>query len=326
MLRRTFLRGAGAALPLSAMLALPGVVRAQQNAVRLVVPYGAGGGADALGRQAAQGLSSQLARNVIVENKAGAGGAIGTTDVARSAPGTDNLLLGTTAIVSINPVLYSNPGYDVERDFTPVAGLCEVALVVIAPANSPHSDLASLVAASRSKPGAQFFASSGNGTIAHMGVALLNHELKAGFEHVPYAGEAAAVTSILAGDQTMAYYSTLSSALPLIQSGKVKALGVPAEQRNSLLPSVPTLREQGLENVDISFWYGLLAPKHASAEFVTATEKAMLEALKAAEFQQRLAASGFTPMPLSSAAFAQRMQADIAKYGPLAKGLGLKLG
>lgn len=327
MLRRTFLQGLGAALPASAAFSLTaGAWANQQGPVRLVVPYPAGGGADAIGRHTGQGLSARLGRNVIVENKAGAGGAIGTTDVARSSPGIDTLLLGTTAIVSINPVLYSNLGYQMERDFSPVVGLCEVPLVVIAPADSKHADLASLVDASRSKPGEQFFASSGNGTIAHMGVALLNHQLSAGFEHVPYAGEAAAVTAILAGDQAMAYYSTLASALPLIQAGRVRALGVPAEQRNNLLPSVPTLREQGLGDVDIAFWYGLLAPRHAGADFIAATERATLEALESAEFRERLETSGFKPMPLNREDFTLQIEADIARYGPLAKSLNLQLG
>lgn len=325
MLRRTFLRGLGVALP--AALSLPAGVRAaQQGPVRLVVPYPAGGGADAIGRQTGQGLSTRLGRNVIVENKAGAGGAIGATEVARASPSTNALLLGTTAIVSINPVLYPKLGYQVDRDFTPVASLCEVPLVAIAPASLKQDDLASFIDAARAHPGEYFFASSGNGTIAHMGVALLNHNLKAGFVHVPYAGEAAAVTAILAGEQPMAYYSTLASALPLLQAGRVRALGVSAAQRNALIPAVPTLQEQGLDDVDISFWYGLLAPRESDDSFVADVERATLQELESAEFRRRLETGGFKPLALSRADFARRMEADIKRYGPLAESLNLQLG
>ena len=323
--RRNFLLTAASAMPVWAVAQTRNEAT-QERPARLIVPYAAGGGADSIGRLIASALSTRQSRTYYVENKGGAGGSIGTAEAARSSGQIDTLLLATTAIVSINPEIYQHVNYDVTKDFVAVAGVCDAPLVVITSANSKAANLADYVAASRKSPGEMFFASSGNGTIAHVAVALLNDRLKAGFTHVPYGGEAAAVAAVLAGQQPIAYYSTLATALPLIRAGRVRALGIPSPVRDERLPEVPTLKEQGLKDVDVAFWYGLLAPSQSRQEWLRSVQSVVLERLADASFAEKVASAGFTPTPMSQEKFQQRIASDIATYRPLARSLGLQLG
>ncbi len=293
--------------------------------IRLIVPYAAGGGADAMGRQIALQLSAQLGQPVYVDNKGGAGGSIGTSEAAR-APGDGNTLaLTTTAITAINPSVYRKLSYDVARDFVPVALVCDAPLVVVAHSNSPYKTLAEFINASKNSPGKIFFASSGNGTIAHMAVVQLNSKLRAGFTHVPFPAEAPALNAVLSGDQPMAYFSTLASALPLIKSGKLKSLGLPAPRRNKLLPEVTTFTEQGLNGVDVGFWYGVWAPKSISPVSLTRIEKALTTVMSRPDVQEKVEAAGFVPDVRGSAEFAKQIARDIEVYGGLAKSVGIQL-
>lgn len=324
MKRRTFLQALAATIPASALAQQHGDTKSGKP-VRLVVPYPPGGGADSIGRLIASTLSTELGATYYVENKGGAGGSIGATEVARAPEHSEILLLATTAIVAINPAIYRKLNYDVSRDFAPVACVCDAPLVAITSANSKFENMADFVRESRQHPETVFFASSGNGTIAHLGVAVLNEVSRAGFTHVPYGGEAAAVTAILAGQQQMAYYCTLATALPLIQAGKVRALGVPAPIRNRLLPQVPTLKEQGLENVDVSFWYGLLAPQRSRAAWRTSVERVLLDKLTDTSLVERLSRGGFIATPTDHQKFGQQIAEDIKKLTPLARALDITL-
>lgn len=259
--------------------------------IRLIVPFPPGGATDIIGRTLAQKLSVQLGQTVIVDNKPGAGGTLGSAEASKAAPDGYTLLLATTSTHSIAPSLYKNISYSVEKDFTPILEVATATNVLIVTPKLPVKDVAELVALAKAKPDSMNFASSGNGTIVHLQSELFKLISGTQLTHVPYKGTALAIPDLISG-QTHMMFDSLVSALPHIKGGKVKALAVTSIRRTPLLPGVPTVVESGLPDYVVNTYFGLFAPPGTSRDIVQRLQKEAVIAVQSADVKERFASQG----------------------------------
>jgi len=289
-MRRRVLVGAG----LAAALATPALAFPERP-VRLLVPFPAGGGADIVGRTFAELLSARLGQPVIVENRAGAGAIVGTEHVARSAPDGYTLLLGSTGPLGINPALQPNLTYSPARDFAPVGVLAYgPAVLVVNPAALDVANLSQLIERARAAPGRIEYASPGVGNIGHLMGEMLKRQAGVDLLHVPYRGAAPALNDVMGGRVPL-LFDLISSALPNIQGGRLRALGVTGPRRSGLLPDVPTIAEQGLPDFAMTSWFLVVAPAATPEPVLAVLRRAMRDILGAPAAQQKLVALGLDP-------------------------------
>ena len=289
--------------------------------LKIVVPFAPGGGNDVFARQMAKGLGDVRPEGVIVENKPGAGGNLGTEQVVRSAPDGLTLLLGHSGTVSINQALYKHLKYDTSRDLLPVAMFASSALVLVVPAASGIRSVADLVALAKAQPGAVNYASSGGGTGAHLTGELFAQRIGATMNHIPYKGTAPALTD-LAGGQVQMMFSVLPPALSLVQGGRLRALAVTGSRRNPAMPEVPTLAESGvpaLGSFESTLSYGLLAPRHTPDALVQALAAQILAVAATAQFQSRLGVEGAVPLLGGPADYAALIRRESAKWADIVR-------
>jgi tripartite-type tricarboxylate transporter receptor subunit TctC len=290
--------------------------------IRLVVGYAPGGATDLAARLVAQKLQEGWGQPVVVENKPGAGSNIASELVARAAPDGYTLLMGTIANAT-NMSMYRSPGYDTLRDFVPVSQVMSApSVLVVAPA-APFSDLAGLIAAARARPGALTFASSGAGGSPHLAGELL--KLRAGIDltHVPYKGAAPALTDVVSGVVSMGFMTALS-AVPHMQSGRLKPIAVAAERRLAQIPSVPTMAELGLKDFEVSSWSGLFAPARTPPEIVARLHREVARILALPEVREKFAAQGAEPVGSSPEQFRGYVRAEIDKWAQVVRASGAR--
>ena len=308
-----------------AMGALPVWALAQNDKpVRIVVPFTPGGGNDVLARQMANGLTAAFARNYIVENKAGAGGNIGTEFVVRAPADGTTLLLGHTGTISINPALYKGLKFDAQKDLAPVAMFASSALLLAVPESSPIKSMADLVEAIRRANGGFNYASSGAGTGGHLTAEMLAHVLGTKMTHIPYKGTGPALTE-LAGGQVQMMFSVIPPAQALVAGGKLRALAVTSAKRLATLPNVPTVAESGvaaLASFESTLTYGLLVPRTTPASVIAALSKQILQVAGTAAFQSRLAVEGAEPLLGEAAQYAALIQKESTKWAAVVKASG----
>lgn len=311
------------ALACGAAIALPFAVRAQGNVTRLVVAFPPGGPVDFVARTISEALGKELGTQVIVENKAGANGAIAGEYVARAAPDASTLWLTSVGAVAINPSLYDKLSYDPEHDLTPVSLVVNNVEVLVVPANAPWNTAADFVAAAR-KPGAKFsLASSGSGSVPHLAMELLNDAAKINVLHVPYKGAAPAITDVIAG-HVDGFFGDIPGLIPHIKAGKVKPVGLAASARHPLLPQVKTFDEMGLPGVDSDNWYALFTSKGTPAAQAARVAAALRKALASESVRSRLEASGAQPAPSTPAELSALLKKDAAKWARLVKAKAIK--
>ncbi|MGK6305789.1 Bug family tripartite tricarboxylate transporter substrate binding protein [Variovorax sp. DT-64] len=314
--RRALLLGALAASGLPA--------RAQSSdarPIRIVVPFAAGGGNDVFARQMAKSLGELRKQAVIVENKPGAGGNLGSEQVVRSAPDGSTLLLGHTGTVAINPALYKGLRFDARKDLVPVAMFASSALVLVVPAGSKIRTVAELVAEARSNPGKLDYASSGSGTGGHLTGELFEQRTGTKLNHIPYKGTNPALTD-LAGGQVQLMFSVIPPALALVKGGRLRAIAVTGEKRLPSLPEVPTIAESGvraLADFESTLTYGVLAPRGTPDAFVKELAAQMLQVAASAEFQSRLDVEGAVPLLGGPAEYAALIAKEGAKWAEIVK-------
>lgn len=297
------------ALPLLAAAvttaALPAAAVAQpypSSPIKLVVPFAPAGGTDAVARAVAQSLSRQLGQTVVVENRPGAAGALGTMNVVRAKPDGYTLLLGSNGPIAVSPSLDPKLQYDPARDLVAVANIAAVPFLLAANKDLPANTVGELLALARSKPGAINFASPGTGTTNHLVGELLNTMAKVNMVHIPYKGAAPAMNDVAGG--TVQFMSgDISTLLPMIQGGRLKALAVTGAARSPLLPSVPTVAESGVPGFEANGWFGLFAPKDTPRDVVTTLSGAVRQALADPEVMERIATLGGVTMPMPSDTF-----------------------
>ena len=238
------------------------------RSIKLVVPFGPGGPTDVSARIVAQVVQAGLGTSVVIENRPGAGGAIGTKSVANADPDGATLLIGTSAPLGVVPALVKNPGYDPIKSFAPVAKVADSTLVLVVPANFPANSVQEFVAHAKANPGKLSFASAGVGNQTQLLAELFKSKAGLDIVHVPYKSGAEMVTAIL-GEQVQMAFPDVSILIPLIREGKLKALAVTSAKRHPQLPDVPTMIESGIPDYIMTFWSGVVAPAGTPAELVS---------------------------------------------------------
>ena len=286
--------------------------------IRLVVPFPAGGAIDIISRTVAAAAGKELGQPLVVENRPGAGGNIGTEVVAKARPDGYTLLAGTSATHGVNPALYPKIAYDATGDFVPVAYWGGVPNVLVVSKASGITSLEQLVAMAKKDPGKLSFGSAGNGTSLHLAGEMFQRAAGVKLLHVPYKGGAPAETDLLGGSITM-MFDTVAVSLPNLRAGKLVALAVASKHRYFALPDVPTFAEKGYPSVESSTWTGLFAPKGTPADVVGKLAAASAAALKQPEVDKSLRASGVEPQVMTSIEFARFVDAELAKSGKLVR-------
>lgn len=312
------------AVSMAAMLPMGARAQARGPTVRIVVPFAPGGGNDAFARQMADGLNRTFEKNVVVENRPGAGGNLGTEAVARAPADGGTWLLGHTGTVSINPVLYKDLKFNAATDLQPVAMFASSALLLVVPATSPIQDVGQLAEALRRSKGTLNYASSGSGTGGHLTGEMFTHMLGVKATHVPYKGTAPSLTD-LAGAQVDFSFSVIPAALALVKAGRLRALAVTSAKRLAQLPDIPTVAESriaSLAGFESSLTYGILAPKGTSAEEIGRFGAQILQVAATPAFQSKLGIEGAEPMLGDAAAYARRIRQESDKWGAVVRSSG----
>jgi tripartite-type tricarboxylate transporter receptor subunit TctC len=311
-----------AALMIASVVAPAGAQPYPNKTIKLVVPFGPGGPTDVSARLVAQLAQSALGQSVVIENRPGAGGALGTRSVAAAEPDGYTLLIGTSATLGVVPALTKNPGYDPVRSFAPVAKVADSTLVLVAPANFPANTVKEFVAYAKANPGKLSYASAGVGNQTQLLAELF--KAKAGIDvvHVPYKSGAEMVTAILGGQVQMSF-PDISILVSLIRDGKLKALAVTSAQRHPELPEVPTMVESGIADFIMTFWSGVVAPAGTPVDVVAKVHAAVNDGLKTQAVRDNLAKVGAVASPGSPQDFATFIAAETAKWREVAKTAGI---
>jgi len=320
MFRRQILTSA---MGLASAAALPLAAFAQAKTTRIVISFPPGGPVDFVARSLAEQLGKELGQTVIVDNKAGANGAIGAGEVIRSAPDGNTLWLTSVGAAAINPSLYEKLAYDTQRDLAPVALVVNnVELLVVNPAN-PAKDAAEFIANSKKRKDPTAMASTGIGSIPHFAIEQLADASGANLLHVPYKGAAPAITDLMGG-QVDGFFGDIPGLIGHVRAGKLKAIGLASTRRHPALPEVKTLAEQGIANVDTNNWYALFAPLKTPAATVQSLSDAVRRALSTPALKARLLDSGAEPAPSTPAELAALLKQDTGKWAKLIRDKKIK--
>ena len=315
-----------AAVTIAALASMPSAAQDfPTRPVRFIVPYAAGGSGDLLARLLGNKLAAIWGQQVVVDNRAGGGGLIGTEFAARSDPDGYTLYLATDGPLTVAASLYKRVPYDWKRDFAPVSMLAMGYQVLIVRASLPARNLQELIALAREKPGELNYASIGIGSAPHLGAELFKSVAKVDVTHVPYRGSSAqAISALLAGDVAMFLVGT-STAVSHIQSGALRGLAVTAGNRVDGLPDVPTFAEAGLPGVDVSLWFAVLVPNGTPAPIVKKLNADIAQVVADPDFRQALAVRGFDAVSSSPEELAQFLAKDYVKFRDLIQKLGLQV-
>lgn len=292
--------------------------------IRLVVPFPAGGGTDIVARDVSNKLTATTKWTFIVDNKPGSGGNLGIDTVAKAPADGYNLVIGQTSNLAINPTLYSKLPYDPLKDLTPVGLIGSAPLALVVAANSPYKTLADAVAAAKTQPGGLNYATSGNGTVAHLATEMFQREAGVKLTHVPYKGASQGLTDVIGG-LVHIYVSSVPTLLGHIKSGKLRALAVTASKRTDDLPQVPTVAESGYKGFEVVTWFGLLGPANLPASVVTSVNTELNKALSAPDLRKKLEDQGLDVSPASADQFGKLIRSDIVKWGGVVKASGAKV-
>jgi tripartite-type tricarboxylate transporter receptor subunit TctC len=289
---------------------------------KIVSPFPPGGANDIVARVLAQRLSDSFGQAVVVENRPGAAGSIGSELVARSAPDGYTLVMGTLATHGINALINKALPYDPVRDFTPITLVARIPIVLEANPVLGVKNLQDLIRLAKAEPGKLNFASSGVGSVNHLSGELFKSLAGVDIVHVGYKGSAPALNDVLGGHVKL-MFDLLPSSLPYISSGKLTALAVTSAERTSLLPGVPTMAEAGLPNYEANSWFGILGPAGMPESVVATLNEKIVDALKSPEVGKLLLQQGAEPIPSTPEQFKQTIQADLARWRPIVASLHL---
>jgi tripartite-type tricarboxylate transporter receptor subunit TctC len=291
--------------------------------IRLIVPFGAGGGSDYVGRLVAQKLSEQMGQGVVVENRPGAASLVGTELAAKSAPDGYTLLLADSGF-TINPAFYKSIKYDPMKDFDPITVVAETPYVlVVNPALPYAASLKEFLAAAKAQPGSINIGSAGNGSGTHMSGELFKLRAGLNLTHVPYKSAGASVADVVSG-QIQSSMSSPPAALPLARSGRVKILAAAAAKRSPLLPDVPTFAEHGIDGVLVSNWYSVMSVGGTPKPVIKRLHDELMKAIASPDMRERLAAGALEPAPNSPEEFRRMIAAELQRWAQLIKEAGIR--
>ncbi len=291
--------------------------------INFIVPYGAGGSADSRSRQIAQKMSVILKQPIVVDNKPGAGGNIGTEAIVRAAPDGYTIGMGNFAPMSVNKTLFGNLRYDPETDLTPVILIEKGPLVLVVNPNSPYKSVQDIVAAAKAKPGVLTFSSGGIGGSHQLSAELFEQNAGIQMIHVPYKSGSAALTDLMGGNVDL-MFDQMYSAVPSIKADKIRPLAITSKKRSPLLPNVPSFAELGYPKVEVLNWQGLIAPKGTPKAIIDKLNAAANEALKDPQLRELMLSQGNEIGGGSPAEFASLIKAESAKWSAVVKTANIK--
>ena len=307
-------------------LAMAGLAAAQKypaKPITVIVPQAAGGANDTIARVVAQKLSEQLGQSVVIENRVGAGGNVGTAAAAKARPDGYTVMITADSAQVINPFLYQNTGFDPVKDFEPVAPLARAGYVLVAHPAFPANNVSELVALAKAAPGKYAIASAGNGTLNHLIGEMLQKAADIKLVHVPYRGAAAAATDVVGGQVPLSVQS-MPSSIGFIRSGKLKVLGVVNERRLPALPDAPTIGET-IKGFGATPWYGMFAPAGTPKDIVRMLQDEVAKALDSADARDKLAVVGCEPFKGTSEQLATLVKDDLVRWSRIVKESGAKV-
>ena len=285
--------------------------------IRLVVPFPAGGATDLLARAIAQGIGNGFGQPIVVDNRPGAGGTLGSAEVAKAVPDGHTLLMSTSSTHAIAPHLNPNLPYNAEADFTPVAQVANATNIVLVPKDLPVASIKDLIAYARARPGQLNYASSGNGTIVNLTAEAFKAQAGVFIVHIPYRGTALAIPDLVSGKVQLLFDSIISG-LPHVKDGKLKALAVTSSKRSALVPELPTVAESGLPGFESDTWFGVYGPKGLSPAITNRVAEELQRAMRKPDVAERLAKLGAEPVvDAGPAKFAAMVKSDSARWAKL---------
>lgn len=294
-----------------------------EKAVRIVVPFPAGSSTDVLARVIGQRLTETWEQQVLIDNKAGAGGNIGAIATAEATPDGYTLLLGTSPIFTTNPILYTKLPYDPIKGLAAVTMVATMPNVLVVARSLPVQSVKGLIQLTKSKPGQISFASAGNGTTSHLAGELFKDMTGTNIVHIPYKGNSPALMDLSSGRVELSFTS-LQPLLPYIKSGELKALGVTGIKRSAVLPDVPTIAEAGVPGYEANSWAGVFAPARTHKEVIHKLNTEIIKILSIPDVREKLASQGAEPVGNTPEQFAATVNADIAKWAKVVKASGLR--
>lgn len=324
--RRITLLACGAASLAVGSLATPALAQDAypSRPIRLIVPFAPSGSTDLAARLIAEFAGRELGQSIVVENKAGAGGAIGTEQVARATPDGYTIGMATMSTHGSNPSVYSKLRYDAIKDFAPVTNVLTVPSVFAVHPSVPAKTMKEFIALARDNPGKYSFASPGAGSLGHANIEHFMALSKIKLLHVPYKGAGLALNDAVAG-QVNAITDNLPSALPHIKSGRLRALAVLSEKRSPALPGVPTYSDLGFKEMGEGGWFGIVAPAGTPPAVIARLNQAIHKAMQQPEFRRKIDEAGGTLLPTTPEQFGKQIEQAMARYAKVAKVANLKL-
>ena len=292
--------------------------------IRLIVPFAPGGPTDIMGRTAGKILSEKLGQPVVVENKAGSGGNIGTDAALKAAPDGYTLALSAISSLAIAPNLYAKLPYDVTRDVAPITLVGTAAGAIVAHPSAPFSDLKGLIAYAKANPGKLAYATPGIGTSSHLAAEYLQSLAGIQLVHIAYKGTSNAAQDLLAGVVPISFESSLTTAAPNVKLGKLKAIAITAGTRSKLMPNVPTVAEQGFAGFDVVTWFGLVGPAGVPLEVIDKLQKTLAEGLNTPGVVERFEGIGAEVKTTTPAQFSEFIRLESERWGKVIKSANIK--
>ena len=294
------------------------------KAIRLVVPFPPGGTTDILARVAGQKITEATGQQVIVDNRPGAGGNIGTEIVAKAPPDGYTLLTDPGSTLTINPSLFTKLPFDPLKDFAPVTIIAAVPNLLVVHPSLPVRNVKELISLAKAKPGQLNYASTGAGQSTHLSMELFKLMAGIAVTHIPYKGSSPALTDLLAGHVSL-MFDNMPSCLPHVKANKLRALGVSTLKRSPALPALPTIAESGLAGFEVSVWFGVLAPAGTARDVVNRLNAIIVQALASPDVRERLAGQGAEPVGNTPDQFTAQMQRDLVIWAKVVKDANIKL-
>jgi tripartite-type tricarboxylate transporter receptor subunit TctC len=314
---------AGAALALSLVAAVAGAQPYPSKPIKYIVPFAPGGTTDILGRLVAQKLSESLGQPVVVENRPGAGGAVGTESVAKAAPDGYTIMGGTISTHAINASVYDKLSYDPIKDFEPVTLLATQPNMLVVSPSLPAKNVAELVALLKANPNTYTYSTSGNGTSAHLSGELFKSMTGTQMQHIPYKGSPQALADVMGGLVSMSF-DNISTAYVQAKAGKLRALAVTTKTRSPIAPEVPTMDEAGLKGYELGSWHGVFAPAGTPKPILAKLNAEIVKAIRSPDVREKLQILGVEPVGTSAEEFSRFVRAEVPKWAKVVKESGAK--
>ena len=315
----------GAALMLLAAIQCAGAAEGDYplKPIRVIVPFATGGSTDILIRTVGQRMGESLGQSLLIDNRGGAGGALGAEMAAKAQPDGYTIMATTSGVVVVNPSLYKKLSYDPIRDFAPISIIASLPNMLVVPPSMPVKDVRGLIALAKARPGQLTYASGGNGTSNHLAGALLSYLAGVDITHVPYKGGGPAVLAVMTGEVAM-LFATMPSAMQQVRGGRLKALAVTGRARSSAIPELPTMIEAGVKDFVVSIWIGIVAPRGVPSNVVERLTREVAKALQVPDVAARLRDEGYEPVASTPENMAAEIKTETATWAKVIKAAGIR--